>query len=168
MRIKRVHGGHPKYYHKVIGGNFRLDPIQAAILLVKLPHLDGWHRERQQNAENYVALIAENNLDQIIPPPALYHGLGLPNYHIYNQFVIRTPQRDQLKSFLAEEGVATEIYYPVPFHEQGCFSSLGYAAGDFPASEQAARETLALPIYPELTKEMQAYTVDKIAEFFQA
>lgn len=167
LRIKRVHGGHPKYYHSVIGGNFRLDPIQAAVLLVKLPHLERWHRARQANAEFYDSLFAERNLAGLETPRALFRGTGLANYHIYNQYVVRTARRDSLREFLAQNDVATEIYYPVALHEQACFSYLGHRRGDFPASEKAAGETLALPIYPELSREMQTHVVDKIAEFLR-
>ncbi len=166
MRIKRVHGGHPKYYHKVLGGNFRLDPIQAAVLLVKLPHLEGWHRRRRENAERYGRLFAEKGVDRVRLPQAIYADAGLTNPHIYNQFAVRAERRDELRSHLAEQGVATEIYYPVPFHEQECFAYLGYRSGDFPESERAARETLALPIYPELSERMQTYVVEKIGEFY--
>lgn len=168
LRIKRVHGGKQRYYHEVIGGNFRLDPIQAAVLLVKLPHLDGWHRKRQENANLYTAKIAELHLDHIRPPKAFFSGAGLSNYHVYNQFVIRTPQRDDLMEFLGRQGVNTEIYYPIPFHQQECFSFLGYASGDFPESERAANESLALPIYPELTEEMQNYVVETMKDFYSA
>ena len=166
LRIKRVHGGQEQYFHKVIGGNFRLDPIQAAVLQVKLPHLDGWHRARQKNARTYARLFAEANLDQIKPPAELYAESGLPNFHIYNQFVIRAPRRDELKAFLTERQVGVAIYYPIPFHQQECFAYLGHKRGDFSESDRAAAETLALPIYPELTAEMLAYTVEKIAEFY--
>jgi dTDP-4-amino-4,6-dideoxygalactose transaminase len=166
LRIRRVHGGQPKYYHPVIGGNFRLDTIQAAILLVKLPHLESWHRQRRQNAELYTRLFSERGLDQIRTPQAAYRESGVTNYHIYNQYVIRTPERDRLREHLAANGVGTEIYYPVPFHEQECFRALGYRSGDFPHAEQAARETLALPIYPELKPEQVTYVVDRIARFY--
>ncbi len=128
--------------------------------------MDGWHRARRHNARTYARLLAGANLDQVKPPPALYAESGLANYHIYNQFVIRAPRRDELKAFLTEQQVGVEIYYPVPFHQQECFAYLAHKTGDFPEAERAAAETLALPIYPELTEEMLAYTVKKIAEFY--
>lgn len=168
LRIKRVHGGNPKYYHKVIGGNFRLDPIQAAVLMVKLPHLDSWHKARQDNADTYTRLFVEKIPDQIKTPHALYRDAGLRNYHIYNQYVIRAPRRDELRAHLADRGVSTEIYYPVPFHLQECFQYLGYSGGKFPESEKAALESIALPIYPELSEEQQTHVVERIAEFYQS
>jgi dTDP-4-amino-4,6-dideoxygalactose transaminase len=166
LRIKRVHGGSPKYYHKVIGGNFRIDPIQAAVLLVKLPHLESWHQQRRENAAYYTSLLAERGLAQVKPPVEMFGGAGLTNPHIYNQYVIRVQRRDELRQHLSERGVSTEIYYPVSFHEQECFSYLGYQRGDFPESERAAAETVALPIYPELTRSMQEYVIDMLGEFF--
>ncbi|MCZ6558364.1 MAG: DegT/DnrJ/EryC1/StrS family aminotransferase [SAR324 cluster bacterium] len=166
LRIKRVHGGSPKYYHKVIGGNFRIDPIQAAVLLVKLPHLESWHQQRRENAAYYTSLLAERGLAQVKPPQEMYGGAGLTNPHIYNQYVIRVQRRDELRQHLSERGVSTEIYYPVSFHEQECFSYLGYQSGDFPESERAAAETVALPIYPELTRSMQEYVIDMLGEFY--
>lgn len=160
MRQLRNHGANPKYYHAFIGGNFRLDPIQAAVLSVKLPHLDRWHAERQENARRYDR--AFEPLPEITTPVVVHAR----EHHIYNQYVISVPEeRDEFRSFLAENGVATEIYYPVSFHEQECFQYLGYSLGDFPRSEYAARHTLALPIYPELTSEMQAHVISTIAEF---
>ncbi|MGK5092843.1 DegT/DnrJ/EryC1/StrS family aminotransferase [Deltaproteobacteria bacterium TL4] len=167
MKIKRVHGAQPKYYHQTIGGNFRLDPIQAVALSIKLPHLQDWHRARQKNANNYSKYFQKANLPQVGLPHALYQEQGLTNYHIYNQFVIRVPKRDQLQKFLAEQHIATEIYYPIPFHLQKCFAYLGYKKADFPQSKIAAEEVLALPIYPELTEEMQTYVVQQIKEFFR-
>ena len=174
LKKLRNHGAKPKYYHALIGGNFRLDPIQAAILLVKLPHLDKWHAMRQENAAYYDENL---NVKGIKKPVVAYKR----EYHIYNQYVISvmeqsanrglipslgglTPMkfRDDLRKFLAENNIGTEIYYPVPFHEQECFRYLGYKSGDFPNSEYAATHTIALPIYPELTIEMQEYVVDKL------
>jgi len=156
LRKLRNHGAKPKYYHTLIGGNFRLDPIQAAILLVKLPHLDKWHSMRQENAAYY-----DENLN--------VKGIKKPvvackrEYHIYNQYVISiAEQRDDLRKFLTESNIGTEIYYPVSFHEQECFRYLGYKSGDFPNSEYASKHTIALPIYPELTAEMQNYVIEKI------
>ena len=158
LKMLRNHGAKPKYYHAMIGGNFRLDPIQAAVLLVKLPHLDQWHTMRQQNAAYY----DEKLKDLDVKTPFVAYGR---DHHIYNQYVISVPEnRDGLRQFLADNDVNTEIYYPVSFHMQACFKDLGYREGDFPNSEYAANHTLALPVYPELTREMQDYVVDKIRE----
>lgn len=159
--LLRGHGAKPKYYHKEVGGNFRLDALQAAVLRVKLQYLDEWTRARQQNAELYRRLFAESGLTDI----------GLPTEaaerrHIYNQFVIRVPQRDALMEYLGSQQIGTEVYYPVPMHLQECFADLGYGEGDFPHSEQAANQTLALPIYPELTEEMQRTVVQAIQKFY--
>jgi dTDP-4-amino-4,6-dideoxygalactose transaminase len=161
LAMIRVHGMEPKYYHQLVGGNFRIDELQAAVLAVKLKHLDDWSRARQENACFYFGAFDAAGLgDDVILPAAL------PGRHIYNQFVIRTRQRDALKSHLAAAGVGTEIYYPLPLHRQQCFATLGHAAGDFPESELAAAQTLALPIYPELAREQLQYVVDCIARFF--
>lgn len=168
LRLKRVHGGERKYYHRVIGGNFRLDPIQATVIRVKLPHLNRWHNQRQDNAEYYNKLFAETSLGGRISIPQVMHSQRLENPHIYNQYVIRAEQRDQLQSFLAENEISTEVYYPLPFHLQECFLDLGGKAGDFPVSETAAEEVLALPVYPGLSRQMQEAVVDKIEEFYQA
>lgn len=158
LKNLRNHGAKPKYYHALIGGNFRLDSIQAAILLVKLPHLDNWHSMRQKNAAYYDENI---NVKGIKKPLVAYKRES----HIYNQYVISVAEkRDELRKFLAEHNIGTEIYYPVPFHEQECFRSLGYKSGDFPNSEYAAKHTIALPIYPELTTEMQDYVIEKIVK----
>jgi dTDP-4-amino-4,6-dideoxygalactose transaminase len=162
MRVLRVHGGKPKYYHALIGGNFRLDEIQAAVLSVKLRLLDGWTAARQRNAACYAAAFERAGLNGRIQPPAAAAGYR----HTWNQFVIRAPQRDELKAFLAEQGVGTEIYYPVPLHRQQCFAYLGYGADQFPVSDAAAREVLALPIFPELAQEQIQYVVDRIAAFY--
>ena len=168
LRLKRVHGGERKYYHRVIGGNFRLDPIQATVIRVKLPHLNRWHNQRQDNAEYYNKLFAETSIGGRISIPQVMHSQRLENPHIYNQYVIRAEQRDQLQSFLAENEISTEVYYPLPFHLQECFLDLGGKAGDFPVSETAAEEVLALPVYPGLSRQMQEAVVDKIEEFYQA
>jgi dTDP-4-amino-4,6-dideoxygalactose transaminase len=165
LRLLRNHGARPKYFHKIVGGNFRLDTIQAAALLVKLRHLDAWHKARQEHADRYRELFRQAGLAETVGLPEVVDATPGIRSHIYNQFVIRTPKRDALREFLTAEGVGTEIYYPVPFHLQECFSDLGYKAGDFPESERAARETLALPVYPELTPEQQAYVVERIAAF---
>ncbi len=166
LKLKRTHGESAQYHHAVVGGNFRLDPIQAAVLMVKLPFLDQWHQARQRNAERYTKLFQQRNLRQVRLPEAAHANQGLANYHIYNQYVIRVAQRDQLQGFLAEHQIGARVYYPIPFHRQECFKNLGYGIGDFPESEQAAQSVLALPIYPELTAAMQDYVVEKIAEFY--
>ena len=163
VRILRVHGGEPKYYHKVVGCNSRLDALQAAVLRVKLRYLDGWSEGRRRNADIYRDLFQAAGLtDRIVLPFTEYQ-----NTHIYNQFVIRVPKRDELRKYLQEKEVGTEIYYPVPLHLQECFRFLGCRRGDFPEAEKAAAETLALPIYPELTREQQEYVVQCIADFFR-
>jgi len=163
MRVLRVHGGKPKYFHAFIGGNFRIDELQAAILRVKLKYLDGWTGARQRNAAFYDGAFAAAVGDRVVTP---YAAAG--RRHIFNQYIIRVHQRDALKAFLAERGIGTEIYYPVSLHQQECFKYLGYGAGAFPESERAARETLALPIYPELTQDQLAYVVASVGEFFEA
>jgi dTDP-4-amino-4,6-dideoxygalactose transaminase len=162
MRVLRVHGGKPKYFHAFIGGNFRLDEIQAAVLGVKLRLLDGWTGARQRNAGIYEAAFARAGLIGQIQLPATTRGYR----HTWNQYVIRAPRRDALKTFLAEQGVGSEIYYPVPLHLQQCFAYLGYGENDFPVTEAAAREVLALPIFPELEPEQLQYVVDRIAAFY--
>ena len=169
IKILRVHGSKPKYYHHIIGGNFRLDELQAAILNVKMTCLDEWTRQRQQNALIYNQLFMGSGLIEksgLQLPKAVYADNGLKHYHIYNQFIIRVKDRDNLRNHLQKEGIATEIYYTVPFHLQECFQSLGYKEGDFPEAECAAKETLALPIYPGLTYEQQNYVVEKIKEYY--
>ncbi len=178
IRIKRVHGGEPKYYHKVIGGNFRLDAIQAAVLRVKLPHLQSWSEKRQQNAKRYNQLFIEAGLaeetgrttfdskNKVLLPKAVYENSGVKNYHIYNQYKIRVEKRDALRDFMTKQEIGTEIYYPVPFHLQECFADLGYKKGDFPISEFSANTSIALPIYPELTDEQLQYVVSTIKKFF--
>jgi dTDP-4-amino-4,6-dideoxygalactose transaminase len=162
MRVLRVHGGKPKYFHAVIGGNFRIDELQAAVLRVKLRYLDGWTEGRQRNAAYYDGAFAAAGL-----APKLRTPRALPGYrHIFNQYVVRVEKRDALKERLAERSIGSEIYYPVPLHLQGCFAYLGYRAGDFPHSERAAEETLALPIYPELEEAQLAHVVATIVEFY--
>jgi dTDP-4-amino-4,6-dideoxygalactose transaminase len=168
-RLLRTHGMEPRYYHHVIGANFRMDALQAAILRVKAPHLDGWTESRRANAVRYRALFRE---------AGLLDRVTLPNErddcrHIYNQFVIRVPGtdgtnlRDGLRAHLEERGIGTEIYYPVPFHLQPCFATLGYRRGDFPKAERASAESLAIPIYGELTSAQQEAVVGAIGEFVQ-
>ena len=174
IRIIRVHGGAPKYHHGVVGGNFRIDPIQAVVLDIKLSHLPEWHRARRRNAATYRRLFAETGLLEngtISLPEAVYQSEGLTvgegcDYHIYNQFVIRAKDRDGLLLHLQSKEVGAEIYYPIPLHRQGCVAGLGYEDVSFPESDLAALETLALPIFPELTEEMQCFVVEKIAEFY--
>jgi dTDP-4-amino-4,6-dideoxygalactose transaminase len=160
MKLLRAHGSQPKYYHKIVGGNFRLDEIQAAALLVKLKYLDTWTENRQKNAGIYDSLLGSLAGQGLRTPKAL------PGYrHIYNQYCIRIHNRDRLKSYLAENGVSTEIYYPIPLHMQECFAYLGYSAGHFPEAEAAAAESLALPVYPEMTREGLEYVAGLIRKF---
>ncbi|MDC0077819.1 DegT/DnrJ/EryC1/StrS family aminotransferase [Deltaproteobacteria bacterium] len=168
LRLKRVHGGERKYYHRVIGGNFRLDPIQAAVIRVKLPHLNKWHSQRQDNAEHYNKLFAEKDLGGKVQLPFVRHSENLQNPHIYNQYVIKAERRDELQAFLAGNEIASEVYYPLSFHLQECFLHLGGKTGDFPVSEAAAKEVLALPVYPGMTKEMRETVVEQIANFYQS
>ena len=166
IRALRNHGMEPRYYHKWIGGNFRIDAIQSAVLSVKLPHLDAWSAARRARAARYRRAFAAQGLDKLLALPVEpWAASGLENHHIYNQFIIRSTRRDALRKHLTDAGISTEIYYPLPLHLQECFRDLGYRAGDFPESERAATESLALPIYPELAEEQQAYVVGKIAEF---
>jgi dTDP-4-amino-4,6-dideoxygalactose transaminase len=159
MEILRVHGGKPKYYHALIGGNFRIDELQAAVLNVKLRHLDEWTAGRQHNAAFYDRAFANTRLGDAVRTPPATPGAR----HIYNQYVVRVRDRDALRAHLSAAGVGTEIYYPVPLHLQQCFAYLGHKAGDYPLSEQAAAEVLALPIYPELSEAQLQYVVDSIA-----
>ena len=164
LRIMRVHGGKPKYYHKVIGGNFRLDEIQAAVLEVKLGHLEAWHAARQRNAAYYDRAFAAAALGDRVTTPVASPG----GRHIYNQYVLRVPQRDALRAYLGECGIGTEIYYPVPLHMQECFANLGYRPEDCPASARAAAETVAVPIYPELSEAQLQHVVDSVTRFVKA
>ena len=163
MEILRVHGGKPKYYHAFIGGNFRIDELQAAVLNIKLKHLDAWSAGRQRNAAYYDAAFARAEVADAVQTPHVVSGVR----HIYNQYVIRARDRDALRAHLASAGVGTEVYYPVPLHLQQCFASLGHRAGEFPQSERAALETLALPIYPELAEAQLQYVVDTIAAYYR-
>lgn len=172
VELLRNHGAHPKYYHSMVGGNFRLDAIQAAALRVKLRHLDSWHRKRRENAALYNRLLTETGLPasgRISLPAAVYaqqeeHSQAMS--HIYNQYILRVEQRDGLRDWLLKNDVGCEIYYPVPLHKQEC---LGADADSWsmPEAEKAANETIALPIYPELTDEMQAYVVETISSFYK-
>ena len=163
VRILRVHGSKPKYYHKFVGINSRLDELQAAVLRIKLKHLETWTNNRIERAERYDTLFKDAGLSDIVSLPVR----RAYNRHVFNQYIVRVKRRDALRDYLAKEGIGTEIYYPVPLHLQQCFKYLGYKKGDFPASEKAARETLALPIYPELALEEQEYVVKNIAEFYR-
>ena len=160
LRRLRVHGADRQYYHQVIGGNFRLDALQAAVLRVKLPHLAAWTEARRRNAERYGAMFAEAGLTDRVTLPAA----APDRYHIYNQYIVRLPHRDAVKAHLESRHVGCAIYYPVPFHEQDCFAYLGYRAGQFPHAERAAGETLALPVYGELSADQQRYVVSAVAE----
>ena len=170
LKMLRVHGGRDKYYYEMVGGNFRLDALQAGILRVKLRHLDGWLEARKEKASYYDGKFEESGLVEkgwILPPKASYKNKGLENYHTYHQYVIRAKKRDELQKFLKEKGIPTAIYYPLPLHLQKCFSYLGYKEGDFPESEKACNEVLALPIYPELTAQHQDFIVSSISRFYQ-
>ena len=160
-RLLRTHGMRPKYYHHVVGANFRMDALQAAILRVKAPYLPAWTDARRANAATYRDLFGAADVDGRVTLPVEAPGCR----HIYNQFVIRTPERDALKSHLDAEGIGNEIYYPVPFHQQPCFANLGYATGAFPHAERAAAESLAIPIYSELTEAQQQAVVSAIGAF---
>ena len=163
LRMLRVHGEDRKYHHRMIGVNSRLDAIQAAVLRVKLPYLDEWSEARRKNAARYDELFTDAGLAEEVELPLVRHGAR----HIFNQYVIRVgKRRDALRDHLSRDGVGSEIYYPVPLHLQECFGYLGYRDGDFPEAERAARETLALPIYPELTLEQQTYVVEVIRKFY--
>lgn len=162
LKLIRNHGMEPKYYHHLVGANFRIDALQAAVLRVKLPHLAAWSDARRANAARYRALFAEAGLSDVTLP------VEAPDRtHIYNQFVIRVPERDRLRQHLDAAGIGTEIYYPVPFHLQQCFIGLGYKAGVFPVAEAAAATSVALPIYPELTVAQQSTVVGAIRNFYR-
>jgi dTDP-4-amino-4,6-dideoxygalactose transaminase len=163
LRLLRGHGSHPKYYHKVVGGNFRLDSIHAAVLRVKLKHLDTWSQARQQGAAFYTATLAKYGLSRLVEAPKI-----LQSRHIFNQYVIRCADRDNVREFLKKDKITTEVYYPVPMHLQECFENLGHKVGDFPESERAALESLALPMYPELPNAQRERVVRCLAAFFEA
>lgn len=203
LRVLRVHGSKPKYHHQLVGGNFRLDALQAAVLLVKLKYLDTWTAKRRQNAAYYNSLFQQAGLVEkgsVIPPRAVWeeklqeltanshfasrstitadrerensknphisHLTSQTFPHIYNQYVIRAERRDELRAYLLEQGIGTEIYYPLPLHLQECFTNLGYHQDDFPESKRAAAETIALPIFPELERTQLTYVVEKITSFY--
>ena len=169
IRTLRVHGSEPKYFHKWVGGNFRLDPIQAAVLGLKLGRLDSWTAGRQENARRYEKLFKASGLVEngaVHLPTAVWAGSPAKHFHIYNQFVVRAQRRDELLAHLKKNDIGVEIYYPVPLHRQECFVNLGHKAGDFPEAEKAALDTLALPIYAELKEADQAVVVSSIKEFY--
>lgn len=164
MRMLRNHGSKVRYHHEAVGGNFRIDAIQAAVLRVKLPHLDGWTQARRKNAALYDRLFAQLGIDgdRFATPERVEVG------HVYHQYVVRTPERDALRAHLTAAGIGTEVYYPVPLHLQPCFAALGHEPGQFPVAELAAREVLALPIYPELTPAQIERVVDAVARYFRS
>ncbi len=169
LRMLRVHGGIAKYHYRRLGGNFRLDALQASILRVKFRHLDDWQEKRRERADVYSHKFAASGLERsglVKTPAAVYRDSGARNYHTYHQYVIRVKNRNGLQAHLKTKGVGTSIFYPLSLHQQECFASLGYKKGDFPVSEKAAGEVLALPIYPELTAEQQEYIVEAIEQFY--
>lgn len=171
VELLRNHGAFPKYYHKMVGGNFRLDALQAAALRIKLRHLDSWHKQRAANAATYNNLFAESGLvdsGKVVTPVCVYEGASNNenNFHIYNQYVLRVTQRDELREWLLKNDIGCEVYYPVPLHKQECLG-IDAEKWNMPHAEKAAEETLALPIYPELTEEMQLYVVETIKKYYQ-
>ena len=162
LRLLRVHGSRSEYHHHLIGMNSRLDALQAGVLLVKFQRLAEWTEKRRENAASYHRLFGEANLLDRITLPVVHQG----NHHVFNQFTIRTPRRDELSAYLTAQGIGNRIYYPLPLHLQECYQELGYRKGDFPVAEQAAQEVLSLPIYPELTSGQLEYVVDTIKTFF--
>jgi dTDP-4-amino-4,6-dideoxygalactose transaminase len=170
LEVLRVHGARAKYFHKIVGGNFRLDALQAAVLLVKLKFLDSWSEKRRKNAAFYNKLFTQSGLIEkgiIKTPVEAYKDSGDRNYHIYNQYTLRTRSRDELREYLKEQGVSTAVYYPVPLHLQDCFKDLGYLKGDFPEAEKASGSVISLPIYPELTNAQQEYIVERVKNFYK-
>ena len=175
IKIIRVHGGAPKYHHGVVGGNFRIDPIQAVVLDIKLPHLPDWHLARRKNADNYSRLLTDTGLvaeGVIALPTAVYRAqaeqeVELPDYHIYNQFVLRVEKRDELIKYLHSQDIGCEIYYPIPLHLQDCMAGFDFGNVSLPEAERAARQTLALPIFPELGEARLQHVVEKINSFYK-
>jgi dTDP-4-amino-4,6-dideoxygalactose transaminase len=164
IKLMRNHGMGTQYHHEKVGGNFRLDALQAAVLSAKLPHLDAWHAARRRNAELYREEFTKLGLlDRITLPVEPYASCGVENHHIYHQYVIRVPARDEVREKLTAAGIGCAVYYPIPLHLQECFASLGHSEGDFPESEKASRESLALPIYPELTSEQISEVASALA-----
>ncbi len=173
LRCFRNHGAEPKYFHSHIGGNFRLDPIQACVLSIKLPHLEECHQQRRRNSDRYRELFHAHGLagDPVILPEAVYgnsEGADGHNFHIYNQFILRVPRRDELRDYLQNNSIGCEVYYPLCLHQQECLAQYGFGELSFPVAQLAARESLALPIYPELSMEQQTYIVETIARFYHA
>lgn len=164
LRLLRAHGSRKKYQYEILGTNSRLDALQAAVLRVKLPHLDDWSRLRNDHARLYCDLLAGKGLEKTITLPFVPKDRG----HVYNQFVIRTPQRESLRAFLQSEGIATDVYYPSPLHVQPAFAYLGHSQGSIPNAEKASTEVLALPVYPELSASDQERVVNAIAQFYSA
>jgi dTDP-4-amino-4,6-dideoxygalactose transaminase len=180
VRCLRTHGSKPKYHHRLIGGNFRLDALQAAVVSAKLGHLDDWTERRRRNAERYRRLFADTDLTIVDSRdwvgargdldgrsgqlPWVVLPTAVEQRHVFNQYVVRVQHRDRLRAELTAKGVGSEVYYPVPMHLQECFRDLGYRSGDFPESEEAANQTLALPVYPELSDEQAAYVVARIRD----
>jgi dTDP-4-amino-4,6-dideoxygalactose transaminase len=163
MAMLRVHGSQVRYLHEAIGFNSRLDALQAAVLQVKLKYLDQWTEGRRRNAERYRQLFAQTkHADRVTLPPT-----APGNFHVYNQFTVRAPKRDELRAFLKEKGVGSEVYYPLPMHLQNCYRELGHQKGSFPLSERAAEEVMSLPIYPELTEPQQSFVVEMVADFYR-
>lgn len=163
LRMLRLHGCRKKYQYEIVGMNSRLDALQAAIVRVKLPHLDDWAAARRTNAARYTAMFRDASLDGVVTTPVE----PVESFHVYNQYVIRVPNRDRLREYLQSVGIPTEIYYPYPLHTEKAYDYLGHNKGDFPQAESASREVLALPVYPELTQEQQSLVVEGIASFFQ-
>lgn len=163
MAMLRVHGSQVRYLHEAVGINSRLDSLQAAVLHVKLKYLDQWTEGRRRNADRYRQLFSRaKEVDRVTLPPTVPG-----NFHVYNQFTIRAPKRDELRTFLKEKGVGTEVYYPLPMHLQNCYRDLGHQKGSFPLSEQAAQEVMSIPIYAELTEAQQSYVVEMISDFYR-
>jgi dTDP-4-amino-4,6-dideoxygalactose transaminase len=162
LKLLRTHGGRPKYFHKVVGGNFRIDALQAAVLRIKLRHLSKWSQARRDNAARYRELFAAASL-----PPEVLVPEDTPE-HVYHQFTIRAPNRDALRAALKDQGIGSEVYYPHPLHLQECFADLGYKAGSLPHTELAAAESLSLPVHPDLDADDQAYVVESIANFYRS
>lgn len=170
IKSLRVHGSKPKYYHKIVGGNFRLDAIQAAVLNVKLKYLDQWSQKRRENADFFDRRFKETGLihnGHIKTPEPVYINNGSKNYHIYNQYTIQAKERNKLREFLKENGIGAEIYYPLPLHLQECFENLGYKENDLPVSEEASKTVLSIPVYPELKNGQKEYIVQKISEYYK-
>ena len=180
LKIMRMHGMEPKYYHRVVGGNFRLDALQAAVLRVKLPHLDSWSAKRRLNAASYTKYFIEKGLaeetgktsfdkkNKVLLPKAVYESTGHKNHHIYNQYIIRVQQRDAMWEFLKKQEIGCEVYYPVPFHRQECFAYLNCNDSEYPIANYAAENSLALPIYPELSDEQIKFVVESIDKFLKS